>query len=154
MYKWAVRRMIRRNVAALNAGDMGPTLAMFHDGAELSFPGGNTWSRQFREPELGRDRFGTHRGRGEIGAFLQRFVDTGLQMAVEDVLVNGPPWRMRAAVRVRDWVPDPRGGSDRYCNRAVLWVTARWGKILTQEDFEDTERVVAFDALEREQQAP
>ena len=93
-------------------------------------------------------------GRGEIGAFLQRFVDTGLQMAVEDVLVNGPPWRMRAAVRVRDWVPDPRGGSDRYCNSAVLWVTARWGKILTQEDFEDTERVAAFDALEREQQAP
>jgi hypothetical protein len=33
-------------------------------------------------------------------------------------------------------------------------VTARWGKIQTQEDFEDTERVAAFDALEREQQAP
>ena len=64
MYKWAVRRMIRRSVAALNAGAMGPTLAMFHDGEELSFPGGNTCSRQFREPELGRDRFGTHRGRG------------------------------------------------------------------------------------------
>jgi hypothetical protein len=126
---------------------------MFHAGAELTFPGRNTWACQFREPAAGRERVATHRGRAEIEAFLRRYVETGLQMAVEDVLVNGPPWRMRAAVRVRDWVPVAGGGPDRYCNRAVLWVTARWGKILTQEDYEDTERVVAFDSLLSEESA-
>jgi hypothetical protein len=65
-------------------------------------------------------------------------------MEVEDILVNGPPWNMRAAVRVHDWIPGPRG-MDAYVNRAVLMVRVVWGKIRSQEDYEDTERVSAFD---------
>ena len=51
---------------------------------------------------------------------------------------------MRAAVRVRDWIIDDKG-RDIYSNRAVLMVRARWGRIYEQEDYEDTERVAAFD---------
>ena len=80
-----------------------------------------------------------------MARFLQRYVDAGLQMVVEDILVNGPPWNLRAAVRVHDWSPGPAG--DRYANRAVMFVTARWGKLTTHEDYEDTERAAAFDAL-------
>ena len=32
-----------------------------------------------------------------------------------------------------------------YSNRAVLYGTIRWGKITRQEDFEDTQKVEAFD---------
>ena len=32
-----------------------------------------------------------------------------------------------------------------YRNRAVLFVRASWGKIRSQEDFLDTEKVAAFD---------
>ncbi len=32
-----------------------------------------------------------------------------------------------------------------YTNRAVLVATVAWGKIRAQEDYEDTERVIAFD---------
>ena len=32
-------------------------------------------------------------------------------------------------------------------NRAVLFVTSKWGKLLTQEDYEDTQRAAAVDAL-------
>ena len=53
---------------------------------------------------------------------------------------------MRAAVRVHHWVPGPDGAPDRYNNRAVLFVNTAWGKIRAQEDYEDTERVAAFDA--------
>ncbi len=65
-------------------------------------------------------------------------------MQVEDILVNGPPWNMRAAVRVHDWIPGPDGG-DIYANRAVLIVRVAWGKIRDQEDYEDTERAAAPD---------
>ena len=144
MYKAAVRHMIRRNIRLLNDGDYQPALRMFADDAELAFPGVSSWSTQFREPELGRAAFATHRGRDEIEAFLQRYVDAGMQMEIDDILVNGPPWNTRAAARVHHWVPGP-GGNDLYNNRAVLAVRTSWGKIRRQEDYEDTERVTAFD---------
>lgn len=145
MYKAIVRAMIRRNIDALNDGNAGPTLAMFAEDARLSFPGFNSWSSQFRPAQKARVVFDTHRGREEIGAFLARYVDQGIQMSVEDILVNGPPWNTRVAVRCHVWALDPDGG-DIYNNRAVLMVDTRWGRIHRQEDYEDTERAAAFDA--------
>ena len=146
MIKAAVRRMIRRNIAALNAGRHEPALAMFSSSATLCFPGRNTWSGQFREPTLGRSPNPSHQGRDEIAAFLRRYVRHGIQMAVEDILVNGPPWALRAAVRAHVWVPGPEAGSDVYSNRVVLMIDTRWGRIQRQEDYEDTERAAALDA--------
>ena len=146
MYKATVRWMIRRSIGRLNAGEYGPTLAMFAADATLAFPGNNSWSRQYRPPEPGRDAWATHRGRSEIEAFLQRFVASGIHMEVDDILVNGPPWNTRAAVLVHHWIAGP-DGADVYANRAVLAVRTRWGKIQSQEDFEDTERVAAYDRL-------
>jgi ketosteroid isomerase-like protein len=147
MYKSAVRWMIRRNVAALNRGDHTPALAMFATDAQLSFPGVNTWSTQFRHPIPGRERFVTHHGRDEIEAFLLRYVAHRIQMSIEDILVNGPPWNTRVAIRAHVWCEGP-DGADVYDNRAVLMVDTRWGKIRRQEDYEDTERAAAFDLLE------
>ena len=144
MYKAAARWMIRRNIGRLNDGDYGPALAMFADDATLSFPGDNSWANQHRPTERGRDAFATHRGRAEIEAFLRRYVDAHIHMVVDDILVNGPPWNARAAVRVHHWVVGA-DGSDAYSNRAVLFVNTAWGKVRSQEDYEDTERVAAFD---------
>lgn len=144
MYKAAARALIRRNIRLLNEGRYEPALAMFAPDAELTFPGQNTWSRQHRVPRNGRAADVTHRGKREIEAFLQRYVELGIQMEIEDILVNGPPWNMRAAVRVHDWIPG-RDGVDVYTNRAVLMVRGAWGKISTQEDYEDTERTAALD---------
>jgi ketosteroid isomerase-like protein len=143
MYKAAARALIRRNIRLLNEGRYEPALAMFASDAELTFPGQNTWSREHRVPRGGREPGATHRGKDEIESFLRRYVDLGIQMKVEDILVNGPPWNTRAAVRVQDWIPG--ADSDVYANRAVLMVRVVWGKIRTQEDYEDTERVAALD---------
>lgn len=144
MYKATVRWMIRRNIAALNDGRPEPALAMFAPDSELAFPGTNTWSSQFRAPVTGRQPFATHRRRDEIGAFVRRYVDLRIQMSIEDILVNGPPWNMRVAVRVQVWALGP-DGDDAYDNRAVLMMNTRWGKIRRQEDYEDTQRAAAFD---------
>ena len=145
MYKAAARMLIRRNIRALNSGRYGPALAMFSPDAQLTFPGQNSWSRQFREPTLGRERHVTHRDRSEIEAFLKRYCELGIQMAVEDILVNGPPWNLRAAMRARVWIDGKDGGEDIYTNRAVVFVRSRWGKIVSQEDYEDSERAAALD---------
>ncbi|MDQ6615020.1 MAG: nuclear transport factor 2 family protein [Actinomycetota bacterium] len=147
MYKTAVRMLIRRNIRALNAGRCSQAVAMFAHDATLTFPGDNTWSRQHRPPQRGRAAFPTHQGRDEIEAFLRRYVDRHIHMEIEDILVNGPPWNTRAAIRVHHWIPGP-DGNDRYSNRAVLMVRTSWGKIRSQEDYEDTERVSAFDATQ------
>ena len=144
MYKATVRWMIRRSISQANAGRSAPALKMFAEDATLTFPGDNSWSRQYRPPERGRQASPTHRGRREIEGFLRRYVEHGIQMQVEDILVNGPPWNLRVAAFVHDWVPGPEG-DDVYANRAVLRVHARWGRITSQEDYEDTERVSAYD---------
>ena len=47
-------------------------------------------------------------------------------------------------MRVHDWIPGP-DGVDLYANRAVMFVNLVWGKICRQEDYEDSERVSAYD---------
>ena len=127
MYKAAVRWMIRRNIAALNHGRHQPVLAMFAPDATLSFPGINSSSGQFRTPTAGRTAFVSHRDRNEIEAFLRRYVDHRIQMSIEDILVNGPPWKTRIAVPAHVWASGPEGG-DAYNNRAVLMINTRWGQ--------------------------
>ena len=90
MYKWAVRRMIRRSIDALGRGDIGPTLAGYADDAVLVFPGqGSRWS-------------GEHRGKRAIEAFLRSFLDAGIVGEAHDILVNGPPWRTTVCVLFTD----------------------------------------------------
>lgn len=140
MYKSAVRWMIRRNIAHLNAGDYRPSLAMFADDALFRFPGDNSWAAQFRPISSARAFEPTHKGKAEIEQFMQRFVENRLRLDIEDILVNGPPWNTRVAARAK-----VSAGDD--TNRAVLFVTARWGKLRTHEDFIDTERTNAFDRI-------
>lgn len=131
MYKAAVRWMIRRNVAALRAGDPGPLLAGYADDAVLVFPGPGSWG-------------GEYRGKEAIAGFLRRFLDDGIVGEAHDILVNGPPWRTTVAVLFTAKATDETGALI-YDNRAVLLARARWGKITHQEDFEDTHKSEAFE---------
>ena len=131
MYKSAVRWMIQRNVQALRSGDIGPVLTGYADDALLVFPGVSSWS-------------GEHKGKQAIERFLTRFVSVGLAGEVEEILVNGPPWRTTICVVFIDMANDSDGHVV-YNNRVVLFAHAAWGKITYQEDFLDTQRVEAFD---------
>jgi ketosteroid isomerase-like protein len=127
--------MIRQSMQDLRAGDPGPMLAHFADDAVLVFPGRSSWA-------------GEYQGKRAIEEFLQRFLAAGLVPETHDILVNGPPWGMRVCVLFTDRA---RGDDGRviYENRAVLLIKARWGKVVYQEDFLDTQRVELFDAAAR-----
>lgn len=145
MYKAAVRALVRHGIGRLNAGDPEFVLRLAAADAELCFPGDNSWASMFRPVEKGGEAHVTHRGVEECRAFAERFVAEGLRFTIEDILVNGPPWRTRVALRAVDRQPEPVDG-EAYVNRVVAWMELRWGKLVRWEDYEDTERVAAWDA--------
>lgn len=147
MYKATVRALVRHTLRRLNAGDPSLVLRLAAPDAELCFPGDNSWSTMFRPAAKGRHPHVTHRGREECAAFAQRFVEQGLRFEVEDIVVNGPPWNLRVAVRAHDFLAGP-DGTDSYNNRVVAWMEMRWGRLVRWEDYEDTERVTAWDAAQ------
>ena len=147
MYKASIRALLRHSVARLNAGDPSLLFKMAAPDCELVFPGDNSWATMFRPAQKGREPHVTHRGLDKCRAFAQRFVDVGNQFVIEDILVNGPPWNTRIALRVHDYNLGA-DGSDTYNNRAVAFLTTRWGRLISWEDYEDTERTAAWDTAQ------
>ena len=129
---WLARRMVTRNLAALNRGDVRPLLRMESPGVHFRFPGSSSWAID----TVGRDH---------VEAWLRRMIATGLQHQAEAVVAVGPPWRMTLILRGTDRCDGP-GGAAVYDNRYVIWATAKWGRITDYEVYEDTEKLTAFDA--------
>ncbi len=129
----AVLAKLRRDVAALGRGDHRPLLKGYAEDAVLVFTeGDHRWS-------------GTHRGREEIGAFLEGFVQCGLEGEITDLWMGGRPWALTVLVGFDDHADDAEGRRV-YENHTILKCRTRWGKIVHQEDFYfDTVRMVAFD---------
>jgi hypothetical protein len=136
--------MLRRNIRQLNAGNDKPVLKMFAKDAVLTFPGNNSFSTANRPVQPGRAASPTHQGIAEIESFIKRCVGIGLQFEPEDILVNGPPWNTRICVLDHHWAVDS-DGVETYANRAALYFVVSWGKIKREEDYEDTEKVAAWD---------
>lgn len=145
MYKAAVRAAMRFSVKKLNEGDASLFLKLARPDAYIAFPGDNSWSTMFRPSSIGRTQNPTHVGIDECRAFADRFTDEGVQFGIEDILVNGPPWNTRVALRVHSYKPGP-DGEDEYNNRAIALLETRWGRLVGWEDYEDTQRVAAWDA--------
>jgi ketosteroid isomerase-like protein len=135
MYKATVRRLMRRGVRALNSGDLGPLLASFSEDAVLTFPGQSSWA-------------GEYRGKPAIEEFVRRFREAGLRGEVRDIVVNGPPWRMTVCALFVDRATGA-DGTTIYENRAMFLLRGKWGKVVSQEDFLDTQKVAAFDEARR-----
>jgi ketosteroid isomerase-like protein len=130
-YGAAVRASLRRIVRALHAGDHEPLLALYADDAVLVFPGEHSWGPEYR-------------GKTEIDGFLRRFLAVGLRGELGAVLTSGPPWATILAVEFADEARSP-AGEVLYTNRAVIVFRLRWGRIVHEEVYEDTQRVAAFD---------
>jgi ketosteroid isomerase-like protein len=130
-YTGAVRAILRRNAAALFAGNPKPLLRMYAPDATMVFPGVHSWGA-------------TYRGRDEIEAFLRRFHAVGLRGELGAIFVEGPPWATRIAIEFDDHACDAHG-TKVYENRALIVLRTRWGRVVHEELFEDTQKVAAFD---------
>jgi len=130
-YGWIVAAMIRRAVRRINAGDIGPMLGSFADDATLIFPGDHSWG-------------GEYKSKNEIRRFLERFVEVGINLEPHEILVQGWPWNTTVMLRFTNEARD-KTGIVVYANRGAIFARASWGKIKYQEDYEDSQKVVAFD---------
>lgn len=147
MYKATVRALMRHGLNRLNAGDSSFILRLASPKAELAFPGDNSLAAMYRPVVKSADAHVTHRGAVEIAGFADRFMENGTQFECDDILVNGLPHNCRVAVRGRTRIPGPTANDpDEYTNRAVAFITIRWGRMVAWEDYEDCERVAAWDA--------
>jgi ketosteroid isomerase-like protein len=136
LYAAAFERMLRRNVRLLMEGNVDALAGFYADDAELHFPGDNSWGPVYR-------------GKDEIRAFLERFLRVGIRGEVHEVMVSGPPWATTLLVHFSDRARGPDGALV-YENDAIVLVKARWGKIVYEQVYEDTEKVAEFDRwLER-----
>ena len=141
LYAQAFERMLRRNVRRLMAGDVDALASFYADDAKLVFPGDNSWGPVYR-------------GKDEIRGFLERFLRVGIRGEVHEVMVKGPPWATTLLVHFSDSARGPDGALV-YENDAVILLKVRWGKIVYEQVYEDTEKVAEFDRwLERNEPAP
>ena len=124
---------LRRDVRALNAGDVRPVLSNYAAHAVLRFNDGeHRWA-------------GEHRGKAAIARFLENFVSAGLQGDVRELFIAGPPWRMTLVARFDDHAQGP-AGEELYRNRTVLLARTSWARIVRQEDFyEDTQPIAELE---------
>ncbi len=122
VYRWIVARIARW--AILSGVNGKPELAtrMMADDVTFEFPGSSSFGASLR-------------GRDAVLAWLRRFAALNPEYVVRDVVVAGPPWNTRVAVRLSDRIGDD------YANEGMQYLRMRWGKVISDEVFVDTEKV-------------
>lgn len=130
MYAWAVRFLSQRAFDRMAQGDAGFATALLADDVVFHFPGRGPFAADAHSKE-------------EMRRWLNRFAHFRPQFEIRDVVANGPPWRVRACLRFVDRVGDPREGTP-YVNRGVCWMELRWGRVVLQEAYLDTQAVAEY----------
>jgi ketosteroid isomerase-like protein len=131
MLSWLAKRVLSYNMARLRAGDPRPTLRMDADDVRFRFPGDSSWAGELH-------------GKQELEPWLRRFVQHGIQIFPDEVVVKGFPWNMTVCVRGRDYLRSPDGELV-YENRYVIWGHMAWGLLKDYEVYEDTQKAKALD---------
>ena len=131
MVSWLAKQLLSRNMARLRAGDYRPLLRLDAGDIRFRFPGTSSWATELEDKH-------------ELEQWLQRFVDTGIQIYPDEVVVKGFPWNMTLCVRGTDYLDSPEGERV-YENRYVIWGRMSWGLLREYEVYEDTERAAALD---------
>jgi ketosteroid isomerase-like protein len=134
VYKTIVKRITRQTYASLSEGDYDAPLKKFTPETRFMFAG---------EYSLGCDL----RGVDDVRAWFQRAfrLFPGLKFHVHDVVVGGGPWRtvvtshFSTSATLKDGTP--------YSNEGMQYLVLKWGKVVEDLVFEDTQRMEA--ALQR-----
>jgi ketosteroid isomerase-like protein len=132
MQSWLGKKLLGYTMGGLNAGDVKPTLRMDANDVEFTFPGDSSWA-------------GVFRGKPALKAWLERFARVGLQIAADEVIVQGFPWRTTLCIRGTDHLDAPNGERV-YENRYVIWGHLKWGRLSDYEVYEDTQKATVLDA--------
>ena len=126
MYAWMVGKLIRFIYREAAAGRPRIVTALASPDVELHFPGANSFAGSFR-------------GKTELRQWLARFGSASPTFTIHDVLVSGPPWNMRVALRFSDAI------GEHYRNQGMEYLRLRRGRVSRIEVFLDTETISAWE---------
>jgi len=127
MYHWIVQRVARWGVLQMVDGNTAVLSRMADDNVRFRFPGHSSFAADVR-------------GKAAVEAWLSRFRELRPSYEVEDVLVAGPPWNTRVGVRIRDRIGDD------YSNEGMHYMRMRWGKIVLDQLYLDTEAIAEWES--------
>jgi ketosteroid isomerase-like protein len=131
MYRWIMKRVTRVLLARLRQGDSRWLLAALAEDVHFRFHGQHSWAADFH-------------AKGQVRAWLERYVRVGLQLEPHEIVVTGPPWHTVICTRFTDRATGPRGEVI-YRNEGVLFDRVVWGRIREHISYEDTQRTLEFD---------
>ena len=121
MYRMTVAWLVRRGYSRLVAGDPRFMLRLAAPDIRFRFPGTSSFGADLHS-------------RAELATWLNP------EFVVHDVVVTGPPWRTRVAVRFSDAIGDD------YRNTGCEYLQLRWGKAQSVDVFLDTHVITAWEA--------
>ena len=125
MYKFIVKRIVRRAFAGLSAGDYEPIVKQFGPRSRFMFAGDHV---------LGGERFGQEATRAWFQEMLRRF--PGIRIEPREIVVNG--WPPNTVVATHLAISAPRPGGGEYRNEGMQLLRLRWGRVVDDLIFEDT----------------
>lgn len=128
MYRFFVRRKVRRVFAHLNAGDFGFITRQFHPRAEHWFSGRHALSGKRTSPQ-------------RIAEWYERLADVfpRIRFEIRKLIVDGPPWDTQVAVEWQDEVLDREGRP--LPNEGIFIMRLRWGRATELHVYCDTARI-------------
>ena len=130
MYSWFLRQLLRWAFARLEHGDLGPLMAMYAPDGRFVFPGRSPFAADARSKE-------------EVRTWLMRFAHFRPHFEIHDVIAAGPPWDIRGSMHFTDRIGDP-SEPDPYVNEGVCLFRVRWGRVVEDRVFLDTQAVAEF----------
>jgi hypothetical protein len=130
MFSWLAKLILSRNMARLREGDYRPCSAATLRTSDSASPADSSFAADL----VGNDA---------LEVWLKRFVDVGLQIYPDEVILQGLPWRSTICVRGTVFLDEH--GRRVYNNRYVLWGHMRWGLVTDYEVYEDTQEAKRFD---------
>jgi ketosteroid isomerase-like protein len=128
--KRLVAGLVRRNYARLNRRDVELVLARFAPDARFRFGGDHALAADLR-------------GRDAVRAWFDRAFALlpDLRFDVEDIVVAGPPWRLRIVTRYTARATGRDGRAFAYTG--VQFAATRWGTVTEDLLYPDTQAVAA-----------
>jgi ketosteroid isomerase-like protein len=128
MYRFVVKRIVRRMLRRLSDGDYEPIVKQFGPRSRFMFAGDHA---------LGGER----RGQDEVREWFQLMqrLFPGIRIEPQTVVVNGWPWNTVIANHLA--ISAPRPGGQTYRNEGMQLLRLRWGRVVEDLIYEDTQKL-------------
>jgi ketosteroid isomerase-like protein len=125
VYKFIVKRLVRRTFRRLSKGDYEAIVRQFGPESRFVFSGDHVFGGERRGQQAVREWF-----RQMLGLF------PGIRIEPREVVVNGWPWNTVIATHLM--IEATLEGGRQYTNEGMQLLRLRWGRVVEDLIFEDT----------------